>query len=56
MNGVAAGVVAGILLLIAAVVGIMSENTWNNAQQSSVQTYTQQQINGAEGTASGSGS
>lgn len=48
MNGVAAGIVAGVLLLIAAVVGVMSANNWGGAQQTSAQNYTSTQITQAE--------
>ncbi|MCL6599573.1 MAG: hypothetical protein K6T81_12650 [Alicyclobacillus macrosporangiidus] len=53
MNGVMAGIVAGILLLIAAVVGVVSMNGWGNNQQAQVQNYTTTQITQAESQAAG---
>ncbi|WP_436664456.1 hypothetical protein ACOALA_20710 (plasmid) [Alicyclobacillus acidoterrestris] len=50
MNGVAAGIIGGILLLVAAVVGVTNNNSWSSDQQTSVQGFTQQQITTAEGT------
>ncbi|WP_156040109.1 hypothetical protein [Alicyclobacillus macrosporangiidus] len=53
MNGVAAGIVAGILLLVAAVVSVVNMNGWNSQQQASAQTFTQTQISQAESQAAG---
>ncbi|WDL99806.1 hypothetical protein [Alicyclobacillus sp. ALC3] len=52
MNGVMAGVVAGVMLLIAAVVGVMASNNWGQSQQQSAQTYTATQLSGAESSLS----
>ncbi|MCL6441883.1 MAG: hypothetical protein K6T83_00210 [Alicyclobacillus sp.] len=53
MNGVMAGIVAGILLLVATVVGVVASNDWNQSQQQDAQTFTQQQIQTAESQAAG---
>ncbi|GMA65654.1 hypothetical protein NZD89_28010 (plasmid) [Alicyclobacillus fastidiosus] len=48
MNGVAAGIIGGILLLVAAVVGVSANNSWSGGQQGAVQNYTSSQITTSE--------
>ncbi len=56
MNGITAGIIGGIILLVAAVVAVVAMSSWGSTEQSSAQTYTAQQITSAESSASGSGS
>ena len=53
MNGVMAGIVISILILIGGVVLVTGLNNLGASQQSSAQTYTSQQITSAESAAAG---
>ncbi len=52
MNGVIPGIIAGILILIGAVVAVVTVNAWSSSQQGTAQTYTAQQITAAQSSSS----
>ena len=53
MNGVIAGVVASVLILIGAVIGVVSSNQWTTTQQGLSQNVAGTSITQAESTMNG---